>query len=143
MVYYPAGVEVTARLDVAQGRAGLFAWYLAAYDAPIATLSQEVNFITQASGIYLFLVRGAPGTTYSLSIEPAGGPRVPVVGNPQQGPPLAPVALALDEDELDEAADLIALFTASGFDPMDGTEAPEAPGDRVSRFTVFLPLVTR
>jgi uncharacterized repeat protein (TIGR01451 family) len=81
LVYYPAGITVTAQITSIVGDADLYVWYPRNFfwsdrkslnPSPGADL---ITFTTPRAGIYLFLVRGYTAATYDLSIDPAGGPR--------------------------------------------------------------------
>jgi uncharacterized repeat protein (TIGR01451 family) len=81
LVYYPAGVKVTATLTATTGEAHLFLWNPGNMFAPDQTsavpgsATQTITFTTQTSGIYMFLVYGKTKAVYDLSITPGGGPR--------------------------------------------------------------------
>ena len=81
LVYYPAGVTVTAQLTSTVGDADLYVWHPHNFLWPDRKSirprpdADAVTFTTTRAGIYLFLVRGYTDATYDLSIEPAGGPR--------------------------------------------------------------------
>jgi uncharacterized repeat protein (TIGR01451 family) len=130
MVYYDTGVEVSAALTPLTGDVELYVWHTRTPDTPIAEEVQSVEFTTDQPGIYLFLARGGPGDTYDLSIDPAGGPRLPL---PELKGPDGGVLTTAGS----AASDLIAHFAQSGFDPLDKAETP--PG----QYRVFLPFVRR
>jgi hypothetical protein len=81
LVYYPAGVTVTAQITATAGDADLYVWYPRNFFWPDRKSIQPtpgadlVTFTTPRAGIYLFLVRGFTDATYDLSIDPVGGPR--------------------------------------------------------------------
>jgi len=130
LVAYDAGINVAARLAPTEGAAELYAWYVAGPPELLGGPADEISFATEKAGVYLFAVRGEPGAIYDLTIEPAGGPRAPAPPGP--GP-----ATALAEMPSGEADEIMALFSASGLDPLDEAEAPASP------YAVYLPLVLK
>ncbi len=72
LVYYEAGVDVSATLTSIDGTADLFVWYPRDYLGPDRT-DNSVTFTTPRAGVYLFLVHGRTSATYDLSISPGGG----------------------------------------------------------------------
>jgi hypothetical protein len=81
LVYYPAGITVTAQITSIVGDADLYVWYPRNFfwsdrkSLNPSPGSDLITFTTPRAGIYLFLVRGYTAATYDLSIDPAGGPR--------------------------------------------------------------------
>jgi hypothetical protein len=149
LVYYEAGVDVTATLTQVEGEPELYVWEGRRLNEPIALGIQEAVFTTDVAGVYLFAVRGAPGDVYNLSIQPAGGPRVPVLST-AAGPELASAsALTLAETvawpEAQVADDLATMFMESGLDPLESVEEPaldpeDEPGEK---YMIYLPLALR
>jgi hypothetical protein len=114
---------------------------------PIALGVQEATFTTDSAGVYLFAVRGAPGDVYDLSIQPPGGPRVPVLSTASdpsspEGPRLA-ASVAWPEAQV--ADDLATMLMESGLDPLESTdEPPLGPGDDPGgEYLIYVPLVSR
>jgi uncharacterized repeat protein (TIGR01451 family) len=142
LVYYEAGVDVTAVLTPTTGDADLCVWYTGDFFGPIETSAKVVTFTTQSAGTYLFLVYGQPEATYNLSIEPSGGPRPPAwgmtgahVGGTRQ---VASAQIGeASETASGEGDDLISVLTQSGLDPLATAEAPAGP------FVVYLSVVVR
>ena len=142
LVYYPAGVDVNATLDVLTGDARLYAWHPFNMFAPDHTSStagatQTISFTTKTAGVYMFLVRGVQASDYNLSITPGGGPTAhPAVfsgaaGGISMGSAASPSA----------APDLTynPILPVSGLDPLSVTVPPVGPGSSM----VYLPLVVR
>ncbi len=144
LVYYPAGVTVTAQLTSTTGDADLYVWYPHNFFWPdhrsVRPISETdtVTFTTTHAGIYLFLVRGYTDATYDLSIAPAGGPRVPSDARDDDGDHTALnlVAPAADTTKPDELT-FEPLLSQSGLDPL--ATAP-APG---GFYQVYMPLIFR
>jgi uncharacterized repeat protein (TIGR01451 family) len=146
LVYYPAGVTVTAQLTSTVGDADLYVWHPRNFLWPDRKSlrprpeADAVTFTTTRAGIYLFLVRGYADATYDLSIEPAGGPRA---GSDTWGGGggdhhtalnlAAPAAVAAKPDELT----LEPLLSQSGLDPLVTAPAPDGFNQ------VYLPIVIR
>jgi uncharacterized repeat protein (TIGR01451 family) len=144
LVYYPAGVHVTAALETLYGDAQLFVWPIAGFLDSAANYAQTVDFITPRRGIYLFAAYSLRGGSYALKIDPPGGPRVPwwntgwtddlwddaisaAAGAPASGQP-----------QPADAPALLALLTDAGLDPLGAP--PIAPdGPRMA----YVPLVIR
>jgi hypothetical protein len=82
LVYYEAGVDVTAMVSPTGGEADLYAWYTSALSEPIGGGSDGMRFTTESAGRAPFVVRDPSGATYDLSTEPGGGPRPPADGTP-------------------------------------------------------------
>ena len=146
LVYYPAGVTVTAQLTSTVGDADLYVWHPRNFFWPdrksIKPQSDPdvVTFTTTRAGIYLFLGRGYTDATYDLSIEPAGGPRAGSDtwngGDDDHHTALnlaAPAAVSAKSDELT----LEPLLSQSGLDPLVAAPAPDG------FYQVYLPIVIR
>ena len=143
LVYYPAGVTVTAQLTSTAGDADLYVWYPHDFFWPdrksIQPISDTdvVTFTTPRAGIYLFLVRGYTDATYDLSIEPAGGPRVESDaesgGNDAAINAVAPAAVSAKPDEVT----LEPVLSQSGLDPLATAAAPDG------FYQVYVPIVIR
>lgn len=139
LVYYPAGVDVTATLNTLTGTASLFVWYPGNRFAPdqpspaAVTPSATITFTTPFAGLYLFLVRGETAATFDLSITPAGGPR--------PGPALAEAtqaAFTTDLAALDSPMTFDPILPESGLDPLNVAVDPVGPF-----FQTFLPVITK
>jgi uncharacterized repeat protein (TIGR01451 family) len=153
LVYYPAGVTVTAQISATAGDADLYVWYPHNFfwpdrkslkPSPGADL---ITFTTLRAGIYLFLVRGYTDATYDLSIDPSGGPRAwpPSTGNDEDDDGghhdhdlaafnfIAPTTVSSKSDELT----LEPLLSQSGVDPL--VTAPTVDG----LYQIYLPAVVR
>jgi uncharacterized repeat protein (TIGR01451 family)/fimbrial isopeptide formation D2 family protein len=146
LVYYPAGVDVTATLNTTSGAADLFIWHPRNMFAPDhstptpSTNPQTITFTTKTAGVYMFLVYGKQASVFDLSISPAGGPRV--------GALASTAAASLSNLTLDHslAADTAAqdgitfnpILPQSGLDPL--SVAVDPPGN--SGFVTYLPSVT-
>jgi hypothetical protein len=143
LVYYDAGVDVTASLTQDSGQAELYVWHLGNLGHPISAGPQQVSFTAEEAGTYLFAVRGDPGDVYDLSIEPAGGPRPPVDSPPWRrgtGEDLGADQAGNSGSGGQVADDLIALLMQSGLDPLETAGDPSEPG---STFRAYLPFVAR
>jgi uncharacterized repeat protein (TIGR01451 family) len=78
LAYYPKGTQVTATIDVTEGKAGLFVWKPLNFGEPdhhgdLSFSKTEIKFETATDGVYIFLVFSKEGATYDLEITPAGG----------------------------------------------------------------------
>ncbi len=143
LVYYPAGVTVTAQLTSTVGDADLYVWYPHNFLSPdrksIQPISETdaVTFTTPEAGIYLFLVRGYTDATYDLSIDPAGGPRVQSdawSGRDHAAiSAAAPAAVSAKPDPVT----LEPLLSQAGLDPLATAAAPDG------FYQVYLPIVVR
>jgi uncharacterized repeat protein (TIGR01451 family) len=148
LVYYPAGVTVTAQLTSTVGDADLYVWYPHNFfwsdrksirPSPGADL---VTFTTPRAGIYLFLVRGFTDATYNLNIEPAGGPRAwpASTGDGDHGDGDRPAINLAVPDTTSARADeltLEPLLSQSGVDPLVTAPAPDG------FYQIYLPTVIR
>ena len=148
LVYYPAGVTVTAQITSTVGDADLYVWYPHNFfwsdrksikPAPGADM---VTFTTPRAGIYLFLVRGFTDATYDLSIEPAGGPRAwpASTGDDDRNDDHRPAIDLTVPDTISAKADeltLEPLLSQSGVDPL--VTAPTVDG----LYQIYLPAVVR
>jgi uncharacterized repeat protein (TIGR01451 family) len=152
LVYYPAGVTVTAQITSTVGDADLYVWYPHNFfwsdrksikPSPGADL---VTFTTPRAGIYLFLVRGFTDATYNLSIDPAGGPRAWPASwgdNDDEGSHHdhgdAAINLAVPDTTSAKADELTLepLLSQSGVDPL--VTAPTVDG----LYQIYLPTVVR
>jgi len=146
LVYYEAGMDVTAVLTPTTGDADLYVWYTGALSEPISMATKVVTFTTPSTGTYLFLVDGQPAATYDLSIEPGGGPRPQVWGMAEERVAEANQRTSIEISGASgtasdvfsfKADDLISVFVQSGLDPLATAEAPAGP------FVVYLPMVVR
>lgn len=149
LVYYPAGVTVTAQVTSTVGDADLYMWYPHNFfwsdrkSLKPSPGTDLVTFTTPRAGIYLFLVRGFTDATYNLSIDPAGGPRAwPDSAGGENGDEAAvqptlnltvPDATSVKADELT----LEPLLSQSGIDPL--VTAPTVDG----LYQIYLPIVVR
>ncbi len=143
LVYYPAGVQVTAALNVLNGAADLFVWHPGNMFAPDETSPtptpnpQTISFTTKTAGVYLFLVFGKQASDYDLSITPAGGPRVPVPT------PFAAVSPTISNNSISGSSALDGLsynpiLPQSGLDPLAVAQDPIGPF-----FQSYLPAVNQ
>jgi hypothetical protein len=153
LVYYPAGVTVTAQITSTAGDADLYVWYPHNFfwsdrkSIKPSPGTDTVTFTTPRAGIYLFLVRGFTDATYSLSIEPAGGPRAwPAStgdddhGDGDHGDGDRPAINLAVPDTTSAKADeltLEPLLSQSGVDPL--VTAPTVDG----LYQIYLPTVVR
>jgi uncharacterized repeat protein (TIGR01451 family) len=137
LVYYGAGVDVSATLTptTSTAQVAMNVWYARNFFEPIARNTQEVTFTTPSTGTYVFVVHGESGVTYDLSIEPGGGPRLPLVDErPRRR---WPHVSAADQAAPDEASDLVSMLTTSGLDPLSIVDAPSMVS------VVYLPVVLK
>jgi hypothetical protein len=145
LVYYEEGVNVTATLTQVEGEPELYIWQVRRLKEPIALGVQSAEFTTDSAGVYLLAVRGAPEDVYDLSIEPPGGPRVPVLSTAARAEPSRPegpsLAAAVAWPEAQVADDLATMFMESGLDPLESAEEPPLGPDET--FSFFVPLVLR
>jgi uncharacterized repeat protein (TIGR01451 family) len=143
LVYYPAGVTVTAQLTSTVGDADLYLWYPHNFFWPDRKSVQPISgtdvitFTTPRAGIYLFLVRGYTDATYDLSIEPAGGPRAGSDPGDDGGDPHATINLPAPSAAMAKPDDLTLepLLSQSGLDPLVTAPAPDG------FYKVYLPIV--
>jgi hypothetical protein len=144
LVYYPAGVHVTAALETLQGDVQLFVWPVAGFLDIAADYAQTVEFITPRRGIYLFAAYSLRGGSYALKLDPPGGPRVPWWNTGwtddlwDNAVPAAAGAPAPGQPQPADALALLELLTEAGLDPLGAPpEAPHGP------HTAYVPLVVR
>jgi len=146
LVYYDQGVNVTATLTTLTGDADLYLWRPNNHFGPDFKSTHPISgtdlitFTTQRAGVYLFVVRGYVTSTYDLTIEPAGGPRVPwswwsMTATSDAGSInlTAPSAPSAKTDDLTYDA----VLPQSGVDPL------AEPSAIVFPYSVFLPALTR
>jgi uncharacterized repeat protein (TIGR01451 family) len=146
LVYYPAGVTVTAQLTSTTGDADLYVWRPHNFLWPDWKSTRPVSgtdvvtFTTTHAGIYVFLVRGYTDATYNLSIEPAGGPRAGTDswdGDDDHGHAAitvpAPTGVTIKPDDLTFEPAL----SQSGLDPLVTAPAPDG------FYQLYLPTVIR
>ncbi len=134
LVYYGAGVNVSATLTTISGNADLFVWYPGNLFRPNQVSSQTdtavdtVSFTTPRAGAYIFLVRGTQASTYTLGITPAGGyvPAAPQITSTQQAAPETPA-----EPNADFSYEPV--VSVSGLDPLSQATEPSFT------FNIFLP----
>lgn len=146
LVYYEAGVDVSAVLTPTIGDADLYVWYPGNFFLPDqkstlpGTATDAVNFTTPRAGPYLFLVYGYEASTYNLSITPGGGPRAGGMAGAQVG---GTGRLQMASAKLDELTSEPVL-TWSGLDPMgDSANAPAGPPAAPGSFTIYLPMIIK
>jgi uncharacterized repeat protein (TIGR01451 family) len=137
LVYYEAGVDVSGALTLtsATGDVAMGVWYVRDFFNPIATNTQTVAFTTPTTGTYVFVVYGEAGSTYDLSIEPGGGPRLPPFDRWKMGA-RSHISIA-SQVASGVADDLVSMLTESGLDPLSVTVEPSVG------FEVYLPIVLR
>lgn len=140
LVYYPAGVDVSATLSFTAGSAHLFVWHPGNMFDPDDVSpnptgnSQTITFTTKTAGVYLFLVFGAQATDFDLTIAPPGGPRIPL--------PMVTAPMAAGTSQALTPASTTALdgitynpiLPQSGLDPLSVAADPPF-------FQAFVPLV--
>ncbi len=141
LVYYNAGVTVTAMLTPTSGNADLFVWYPRNFLEPdeistsSPTATQSISFTTPRAGTYVFLVHGEPAATYDLTIEPGGGPRAiwPMPLDQQASTLSAPQSPATTTS----IPTLEPILSQSGLDPLATAPLPDG------FYKVYLPLAVR
>jgi uncharacterized repeat protein (TIGR01451 family) len=142
LVYYPAGVQVTAVLKTLSGNADLLVWFPRNLFSPDlsnptpGSMVQTITFTTRTAGAYLFLVYGVKASDFDLSITPGGGPRA-------WYDPDATTAASADSSTLSQASSADGftynpVLPESGLDPMNVAVEPSGPF-----YNVFLPAVSR
>ena len=146
LVYYPAGIDVTASLNTLSGETHLFVWHPGNLFLPDETSptpgssTQTIKFTTKTAGVYLFLVFGVKASVFDLTITPGGGPRLPLpvpfasaavsAADPTLG--LAPASATAMLDGIT----FNPILPQSGLDPLDVAQDPSGPF-----FQAFVPLV--
>ncbi len=140
LVYYNAGVNVTATLTPSSGDADLYVWYPGGFFLPDQsstlplTSIEVVTFTTPRAGAYLFIVHGYTDATYNLSIEPGGGPR------PWPSPMSAPeVNSAIPNAPTAKPDGLLVepVLSQSGVDPLGDSPLP------AGFYSIYLPITVR
>ena len=137
LVYYPAGVEVTAVLDSLSGVSNLFVWFPGNMFSPdeigpaVTGNKTTITFITPRAGIYLFLVYGQTAGNFDLSITPGGGPRAGLQA-------AAPVPSTEISPEQLDGMSYNPILPESGLDPLDVAVEPVGPF-----LQVFVPNISR
>jgi len=140
LVYYDAGVNVTATLTTLSGDADLYVWFPDNFGPPDeysiepGTVTDEVTFTTPKAGTYLFLVYGYKESTFDLSITPGGGPRAWAMARAQTGPTHQAASAEVTASGTKQPLNSEPVLTWSGLDPLSDAEAP-------SRFMIYLPLI--
>jgi uncharacterized repeat protein (TIGR01451 family) len=141
LVYYKAGVDVSATLNVLTGDAQLFVWHpwnMFAPDHTPATTgaTQTISFTTKNAGVYMFLVRGKQASDFDLSITPGGGPTVvPATSfTPAGGISLGSAGAPSAVPDLTYNP----ILPQSGLDPLSVSQDPVGPFDYT-----YLPLILR
>jgi len=125
LVYYAAGVDVTATLTPSSGEAHLFIWNPGNLFAPDqssaapGSATQTVSFTTPAAGLYLFLVYAKTDAVYDLSITPGGGSGVAAGAAPAWNS-LAPLSLSAAADGIT----FNPILPQSGLDPLSVASDP-------------------
>jgi uncharacterized repeat protein (TIGR01451 family) len=143
LVYYPAGVDVTATLNTLSGLTHLFVWHPGNLFLPDETSptpgssSQTIKFTTKTAGIYLFLVFGVKASVFDLAITPGGGPRLPLpvpfasaVTASAADLPLSPASAAAIQDGIT----FNPILPQSGLDPLAIAQDPLL-------FQAFVPVI--
>ena len=142
LVYYPAGVKVTAVLKTLSGNADLFVWFpnnLFSPDefnpTPGSTV-QTITFTTKTAGAYLFLVYGVRASDFDLSISPGGGPRAWLYpdANSTASPDISAPPQAAQLDGLIYNP----ILPESGLDPLGVAVEPSGPF-----LQTYLPAISR
>ena len=140
LVYYDAGVNVTATLTPTSGDADLYVWYPHSFFWPDqrstspVTMTDVVTFTTPRAGVYLFIVYGHTAATYDLSIEPGGGPRVGL--SPDATPDANTPIVYAPTPKPDELL-LEPVLSQSGVDPLADPSAP------TGFYDIYLPIAVR
>jgi hypothetical protein len=140
LVYYDAGVNVTATLTPTSGDADLYVWYPHSFFWPDQrstlplTMTDVVTFTTPRAGVYLFIVHGHTAATYDLSIEPGGGPRVGL--SPDAAPDVDNSIVYAPTPKPDELL-LEPVLSQSGADPLADPSAP------TGFYDIYLPIAVR
>lgn len=142
LVYYPAGVPVTAVLKTLSGNADLFVWHPGNMFSPDETspapgsITQTITFTTRTAGTYLFLVHGVKASDFDLSIIPGGGPRAGLYSDAGRtaGPDASGLAQTLQSDGITYNP----VLPQSGLDPLNVAVDPSGPF-----FLAYLPTISR
>ncbi len=124
LVYYPAGVSVTADLTVKTGDARLFIWHPGSMFVPddSTAAAGSTTFTTPTAGVYLFLVSANAASTFTLSITPGGGPVVvPAAAAGTSG--------GIQVPALSSSPAFNPILPQSGLDPLSVSVAPLGPFD--------------
>ena len=143
LVYYPAGVDVSATLTTLTGDAQLHVWHPGNMFAPdhsspaTGGATQTISFTTKWAGVYLFLVRGKQASDFDLSITPGGGATATTV---------APLGSAAGINMGGQAASPAQagdptynpILPQSGLDPLSVSQDPIGPFNYT-----YLPLIVR
>jgi len=147
LVYYDAGVEVSAMMTPTQGDVNLYVWYPHNFlfpnqiSAHPGLAEEEVHFTTPVDGVYIFIVHAPLESTYNLTITPGGGPSATtLLAQATNLSVTQPAPAALQSSTTDNAGEFLALpiFTDIGLDPL-GTSVSEQPSGPF--FFLFVPLV--
>jgi uncharacterized repeat protein (TIGR01451 family) len=144
LVYYPAGVDVTATLTTHSGEAQLFLWHPGNMFAPDKSgpttggATQTITFTTRTAGVYMFLVRGKQASDFDLSITPGGGP-VPA----PSASAAAASGISMGQSGTSSPAQTTDLtynpiLPQSGLDPLSVSQDPSGP-----YVYSYLPMVIR
>jgi hypothetical protein len=130
LVYFEAGVNVSATLKTLEGDADLYAWAPGHGALPDEASTQSgtdddvVSFQTSQAGVHRFLVHGAQMSSYELSISPAGGS--PSIAAGARTAAAKPPVFSSEP-----------VLSQAGLDPLDVAQAPNPPG------TIYLPVAAR
>jgi uncharacterized repeat protein (TIGR01451 family) len=145
LVYYPAGVDVTATLTSTTGEAHLHLWKPGNMFAPdqssavAGSTPQTITFTTQTAGMYLFLVYGKTDAVFDLSITPGGGPRPgasATAASSASAPSLSDGATPASPAAADDGMTYDPILPQSGLDPLNVAPDP-------SFIQVYLPVLKR
>ncbi len=139
LVNYQAGTKIEVNLQasggttVSEGHAALYVWFPGNYGLPDLYPpypGMPVSFEAQKDGVYIILVQVAAGTTYNLSITPAGGPNwtMSAQSTTLSSPTVDVVSANLTFPQLP--------FNQSGIDPVAGAED-------VNFVRIFMPISVR
>jgi uncharacterized repeat protein (TIGR01451 family) len=137
LVYYPAGVDVTAVLDSLSGVANLFVWSPGnmfspdQYNPAVTGMKTTITFTTERAGIYMFLVYGQTAANFDLSIKPGGGPRLPLLS-------VTPMPVTGDSSIQVDSMPFNPILPVSGLDPLGEAEEPVGPF-----LQAFVPILSR
>ena len=147
LVYYQAGVDVTATLTPSSGDPDLLVWYPGFSGLPNqrstlpGTVVDQVSFTTPVSGPYLFLVLGFTESTYDLTIDPAGGPRMDSMGSAAAGIS----AQATPQEASGKEINVTPPLDEAGLDPLAVAGQPDPPPAQPPQMShrIFIPVVIR
>ncbi len=142
LVYYPAGVQVSAVLKTLTGNADLLVWFPSNMLSPDeisptpGSTVQTITFTTRTAGAYLFLVYGVKASDFDLSINPGGGPRAWLY--PDANSTASPDTSAPSQTTQLDGLTYNPILPQSGLDPLNVAVEPSGPF-----FQAYLPAISR